>query len=51
MFEILKSRTFEKWLVGLRDIRARAKVLAKLKQFAVGNPGNAKSVGGGVSEN
>ncbi|MBN2719447.1 MAG: type II toxin-antitoxin system RelE/ParE family toxin [Deltaproteobacteria bacterium] len=50
MYEIHKSRTFEKWLTGLKDIRAKAKVLTKLKQVSMGNFGNAKSVGSGISE-
>lgn len=50
MFEIRKTEVFAKWLDGLRDIRARARVQARIERLAMGNPGDAKSVGEGVSE-
>jgi putative addiction module killer protein len=34
----------------LRDARARARILARLDRFAVGNPGDVKPVGEGISE-
>lgn len=39
-----------KWIDGLRDVRARARVLVKVERLAAGNPGDAKPVGEGVSE-
>lgn len=48
--EIRKTDTFAKWLDGLLDIRARARVLARIDRLADGNPGDVKSVGGGVAE-
>lgn len=50
MLEIRKTETFIRWLDGLRDIRARAKVQAKIERLAMGNPGDAEPVGEGVSE-
>lgn len=50
MIELIKSTTFDHWLRGLRDIRAQARILARLDRFAHGNPGDVKPVGGGVSE-
>ncbi|MCI5125021.1 MAG: type II toxin-antitoxin system RelE/ParE family toxin [Candidatus Electrothrix sp. AR5] len=50
MIEIRKTKTFVKWLDNLRDIRARARVLVRIKRLADGNPGDVKSVGEGVSE-
>ena len=35
---------------GLKDIRARARILVRIERLAAGNPGNAKPVGEGVSE-
>ncbi len=50
MFEIRKTDTYVRWLDGLRDIRARAKVLARIERLAAGNPGDVCPVGEGVSE-
>ena len=41
---------FRKWLQGLRDVRARAKVRVRLNRVRLGNFGDAKSVGAGVCE-
>ena len=48
--EIRKTSTFAVWLDGLRDIRARARVLARIERLATGNAGDVKPVGEGVSE-
>ncbi len=50
MFELIKSVTFDVWLNGLRDIRARARIVARLDRLIDGNFGDARPVGGGVSE-
>jgi putative addiction module killer protein/probable addiction module antidote protein len=50
MIEIRKTEIFAKWLDGLHDIRARARILVRIERLAVGNPGDVKPVGGGVSE-
>ncbi len=41
---------FAQWLDSLRDIHARARVLARLERLAAGNPGDIKPVGASVSE-
>ncbi len=48
--EVLKTEVYVKWLDGLRDIRARGRVLARVERLAAGNPGDAEPVGEGVSE-
>ena len=48
--EIRKTEIFAKWLDGLEDIRARARVLVRIERLAAGNPGDVKPVGEGVSE-
>lgn len=48
--EIRKTETFSIWLDGLRDLRARARVQARIERLAGGNPGDVKPVGEGVSE-
>ena len=50
VLEIQKSATFDAWLSGLRDSKARARILTRIDRLAHGNPGDVKPVGGGVSE-
>lgn len=37
-------------MTGLRDIHARGRIAARLDRLAMGNPGDVKPVGSGVSE-
>lgn len=50
VYEIRKTEAYALWLDNLRDIRARAKVLARVERLAAGNPGDVSPVGKGVSE-
>jgi putative addiction module killer protein len=50
MVELRKTDRFANWLDELSDLRARARVLARLDRLAEGNPGDVKPVGEGVSE-
>lgn len=50
MVEIRKTKLFAQWLDGLRDLRARARVQARIERLAGGNPGDVEPVGEGVSE-
>jgi len=50
MFEIIQSTTFALWMKGLRDRRAVARINARLRRVSLGNFGDAKPVGGGISE-
>jgi len=50
MIEVRKTEIFAKWLDGLHDIRARARILVRIERLAAGNPGDVKPVGGGISE-
>ena len=38
------------WLSDLRDVRARAQIEVRLRRISVGNFGDCKTVGDGVSE-
>ena len=50
MVEIRKTDIFARWLDGLRDLQARARVQARIERLAMGNPGDVRPVGEGVSE-
>lgn len=50
MIDMKKTDTYARWLDDLRDIRARARVQARVERLAAGNPGDVKPVGEGVSE-
>ena len=50
MIEVRRTATFATWLRSLRDPRARAKIAARIDRLALGNPGDVKPVGAGVSE-
>jgi len=50
MVEIRKTENFAKWIDGLHDMRARARILVRIERLAAGNPGDVKAVGKGVSE-
>ena len=50
MIEIRKTDLFARWLDGLGDLRARARVQARIERLAAGNPGDVEPVGEGVSE-
>ncbi|MBK6582740.1 MAG: type II toxin-antitoxin system RelE/ParE family toxin [Gammaproteobacteria bacterium] len=47
---IRTTETFAIWLDELRDLRARARVQARIERLAGGNAGDMKPVGEGVSE-
>ena len=50
MFVIRKTEAYARWLDGLRDIRARARVQVRIERLAAGNAGDVRPVGEGVSE-
>ena len=45
MFEIRKTDVYARWLEGLRDIHARARVLVRIERLAQGNAGDVRPVG------
>ncbi len=50
MIEIRKTDIYAKWLDNLGDIHVRARILARVERLGMGNPGDVKPVGEGVSE-
>jgi putative addiction module killer protein len=47
---VLQTETFVRWLSGLRDSEARARIVARIRMAGQGNLADVKPVGGGVSE-
>jgi putative addiction module killer protein len=50
MIEVRQTGVFTDWFDGLRDRRARDRILARIDRLSLGNPGDVKPVGEGVSE-
>ncbi len=50
MLESRQTESFSRWLDGLADVRARARVQVRVERLAGGNPGDVKPIGEGVSE-
>ena len=50
MIEVRQTTRFSTWLAGLRDERARARILKRMDRAKAGNLGDVAPVGGGVSE-
>lgn len=50
MLEVRKTDVFEDWLLGLKDQRGKAKIVARIDRLALGNLGDVAPVGEGVSE-
>jgi putative addiction module killer protein len=48
--QLRKTEVFAKWLDGLPDLKARARVQVRIERLAKGNPGDVATVGEGVSE-
>lgn len=49
-YEITATETFAKWIGKLADRKARLIIDARIERLKVGNFGDAKSLGGGLSE-
>ena len=50
MIEVRETPEFTRWLADLRDQRAVLHIVRRISRVAAGNTGDAKSVGGSVSE-
>ena len=50
MIEIRQTERFEAWFARLADRQARSRILTRIDRLALGNPGDVKPVGEGVSE-
>lgn len=50
VIQVRQTETFRIWLADLRDRRAVARIAARIDRLKLGNPGDVKSIGDGVSE-
>ena len=50
MLEVRETAAFAEWFANLRDRTAKARVSIRIRRLSLGNPGDVKSVGEGVSE-
>jgi putative addiction module killer protein len=50
MIDVQQTDEFRRWLGGLRDRRAVARIDARIRRLALGNPGDTKSVATGIHE-
>lgn len=50
MIEVRQTEIFAEWFRNLRDRWARSRIQARIDWLSLGNPGDARSIGGGVSE-
>src|ERR1700720_3024880 len=50
MIEVRQTDVFTDWFAGLWDREARARIAVRIRRLSLGNPGDVKPVGGGVSE-
>ena len=50
MLELIETNVFREWLEGLRDHQDRARIQVRMRRLSLGNPGDVKPVGEGISE-
>jgi putative addiction module killer protein len=50
VIEVRETDVFGAWFAGLRDREARARITVRIRRLSLGNPGDVKPVGSGVSE-
>ncbi|WP_299410107.1 type II toxin-antitoxin system RelE/ParE family toxin [Acaryochloris sp. IP29b_bin.148] len=50
MLEIRETQVYARWFSSLRDRRAKARINTRIRRLSLGNPGDVKPVGAGVSE-
>ncbi len=48
--QVHQTLRFKSWFEELRDLRARARIQARIDRLGLGNPGDVRPVGSGVSE-
>jgi putative addiction module killer protein len=50
MLEVRQTDEYAEWFKSLRDRQARARINTRIRRLSLGNPGDVKPAGEGVSE-
>ena len=50
MVEVRQTKVYSQWFNALRDRQAKARIDVRIRRLSMGNPGDVKPVGKGVSE-
>lgn len=50
MIEIRQTEVYANWFARLRDRQARARIDVRIRRLSLGNPGDVRPVGEGISE-
>jgi len=50
MIEIRETEIYSQWFKSLRNRQAKARIDIRIRRLSMGNPGDVKPVGQGVSE-
>jgi putative addiction module killer protein len=50
MIEIRQTGTYAEWFDALRDRQAKVRINIRIRRLSIGNPGDVRPVGKGVSE-
>jgi putative addiction module killer protein len=48
--EVRQTSTYAAWFAGLRDRVAKARIDIRIRRLSLGNPGDVRPVGDGISE-
>jgi len=47
---VRETEGYKRWFLKLRDSRAKARILVRVRRMSLGNFGDSKSLGSGISE-
>lgn len=50
MLEIRQTNVYARWFSRLKDREAHARINVRIRRLSLGNPGDVRAVGGGISE-
>lgn len=50
MATIRQTKVYRQWFSKLKDLRAKARIDVRIRRLSLGNPGDVRPVGSGISE-
>ena len=50
MIEVRQTEQYARWFASLRDRAGRVRIDVRIRRLSLGNPGDVKAVGEGISE-